>query len=414
MAGRPGLSPGFGEQGYAMNEDRKSFFDGAFGRYLLPGIILQSVLIGGGYATGREIIEFGAKYGSLGWISGLMIFAGFALMAFLTFETARRFRAYDYRTLVTHIVGPFWFLFDILYVLLAVLIIAIMAAATGEILNATVGLNYWVGVILITLVVAVLNFYGEYLIERFETYGTIALFAGFILFGILVISTRFDQITNVFRTLDQSFLPEVGLGSVIWSGIIYVGYNLAVFPAALFTVKRQRNIKETLSAGFIAGVLMTLPWFLTYFSVMGFYPAESVMNAKVPWLQMLTGYGNAVVIVFGIVVGWTLIETATGMIHALNERISHSLIHANRRPLSDAKRGAIALVTLALSMVLAQVGIIDLIATGYTIMGYGMIAVFAVPLIARGFWFIVTGKCADSPALADVATKTDAPATLDA
>lgn len=122
MAGRPGLSPGFGEQGYAMNEDRKSFFDGAFGRYLLPGIILQSVLIGGGYATGREIIEFGAKYGSLGWISGLMIFAGFALMAFLTFETARRFRAYDYRTLVTHIVGPFWFLFDILYVLLAVLI----------------------------------------------------------------------------------------------------------------------------------------------------------------------------------------------------------------------------------------------------------------------------------------------------
>lgn len=397
-----------------MNEDRKSFFDGAFGRYLLPGIILQSVLIGGGYATGREIIEFGAKYGSLGWISGLMILAGFALMAFLTFETARRFRAYDYRTLVAHIVGPFWFLFDILYVLLAVLIIAIMAAATGEILNATLGLNYWVGVILITLVVAILNFYGEHLIERFETYGTVALFAGFILFGILVISTRFDQIANVFQTSDQSLLPEVGLGSVMWSGIIYVGYNLAVFPAALFTVKRQRNIKETLSAGLIAGALMTAPWFLTYFSVMGYYPDESVMNATVPWLQMLTGFGNAVVIVFGIVVGWTLIETATGMIHALNERINQSLVDTNRTPLSDAKRGAIALVTLALSMMLAQVGIIDLIATGYTIMGYGMIAVFAVPLIVKGFWFIFTGKCADSPAEAGVVTSADAPVTLDA
>ena len=30
---------------------KKGFFDGRFGKYLLPGILLQSVLIGGGYAT---------------------------------------------------------------------------------------------------------------------------------------------------------------------------------------------------------------------------------------------------------------------------------------------------------------------------------------------------------------------------
>lgn len=33
---------------------KKGFFDGRFGKYLLPGILLQSVLIGGGYATGRK------------------------------------------------------------------------------------------------------------------------------------------------------------------------------------------------------------------------------------------------------------------------------------------------------------------------------------------------------------------------
>ena len=46
------------------------FFEGGFGRYVLPGVIMQSVLIGGGYATGREIVEYGARLGSLGWISG--------------------------------------------------------------------------------------------------------------------------------------------------------------------------------------------------------------------------------------------------------------------------------------------------------------------------------------------------------
>lgn len=52
-------------------EEKKGFFSGALGRLVLPGIILQSVLIGGGYATGREIVEYGAKFGAMGWLSGL-------------------------------------------------------------------------------------------------------------------------------------------------------------------------------------------------------------------------------------------------------------------------------------------------------------------------------------------------------
>ena len=38
-------------------EKKKGFFEGSFGKFVLPGIILQSVMIGGGYATGREIVE---------------------------------------------------------------------------------------------------------------------------------------------------------------------------------------------------------------------------------------------------------------------------------------------------------------------------------------------------------------------
>ncbi|HLS39290.1 MAG TPA: hypothetical protein VK038_00835 [Ornithinicoccus sp.] len=91
----------------------EGLFNGPYGRLLLPGVILQSVLIGGGYATGREIVEFGAKYGSLGWIAGIAIGIGFALMAFLMFEIARRFQAFDYRTLLQRLIGPLYWLFDI-------------------------------------------------------------------------------------------------------------------------------------------------------------------------------------------------------------------------------------------------------------------------------------------------------------
>src|SRR5699024_11610473 len=75
-------------------------------------VVIQSTLIGGGYATGREVVQYGAGYGALGWITGLTILVGFAIMAFLMFEIARLFRAYDYRSLVKQVLGPFWFLYD--------------------------------------------------------------------------------------------------------------------------------------------------------------------------------------------------------------------------------------------------------------------------------------------------------------
>ncbi|HWM28388.1 MAG TPA: hypothetical protein VNQ14_08010 [Woeseiaceae bacterium] len=368
----------------------ESFFDGHYGQLLLPGVILQSVLIGGGYATGREIVQFGAKYGALGWIAGVWIAVGFGLMGFLTFEVARRFQAFDYRTLLKHLIGPLYWLFDIVYILLAILIIAIMAAATGEILSDTMGFNYWVGVILMIVIVALLNFHGEGLIEKFKSFGTLALYLGYILFATLVISRNWDRMVENLTSGNHSMAPDVSVWAVVWSGILYVGYNLAVYPAALFTVRRQTRLRQTAVAGVVAGLLMTIPWFLTYFALMGFYPDEGVFDAAVPWLEMLTGEAAWVIVIFGIVVGWTLIETATGMIYALVARVDQNLIDANRRPMSRRSDGAIAVVTLVLALLLAQVGIIDLVAKGYTAMGYAMIVVFAVPLLIRGTYLIVT------------------------
>ena len=68
-----------------------------FEQFLLPGIVFQSVLIGGAYATGREIVQYGARFGAVGVWSIVAIFAGFSLMCALAFEFARINGTYDYR-----------------------------------------------------------------------------------------------------------------------------------------------------------------------------------------------------------------------------------------------------------------------------------------------------------------------------
>lgn len=351
-------------------------------RILLPGIILQSVLIGGGFATGREIVEYGGRFGSSGWISGLAIFFGFSILASLTFEACRQWKVYDYKSLLKKLIGRGWIAYEISYLLLGILIIAVMASAAGEILNATLGFNVWIGITLIIVIVGFLNYMGEHFIAQMKTIGTIALFGAYTVFGILVFSNRSTQIVEAFiqsGANDTTGTP--GVLFLIWTGITYVGYNLAVYPATLFTIKQLHSKKESLIAGVVAGLLMTIPWFLTYVAIMAYYPSQEVLGAAVPWLVMLKPFGSNLIIVFGIVVGWTLIETATGIIHAFIGRIDVDVFQKSEKHLAGKHKAIISLIALVAAMLLAQVGIIDLIAKGYSFMAYAMILFYGVPLL---------------------------------
>ena len=46
---------------------------GLLKRYLLPGFIFQSVVIAGGYGTGRELAEFFLPYGPKGGLLAMML-----------------------------------------------------------------------------------------------------------------------------------------------------------------------------------------------------------------------------------------------------------------------------------------------------------------------------------------------------
>jgi len=350
-------------------------------RIFLPGIILQSVLIGGGYATGREIIEYGAKFGANGWISGLIIFTGFSLLSILSIEACRHWQVFDYKSLLKKIVGRGWILYEIAYLLLAILTIAVMASAAGAILNQTLGFPVWAGILLIIVLVGLLNYQGEDFIAKMETVGTIALFAAYFIFTAIVFSDHAGEIYSVFSKCDVTYLPQESVSiSIVWTGILYVGYNMGVYPSAFFTARNLQSKTESVRSGLLAGILMTIPWFLTYLVMMAYYPDKTVLESPVPWLKILEFYHPILVVIFGIVVGWTLVETATGMIHAFISRLETEITQQGKT-LSKVSKALLSTLALIASLVLAQVGIIDLVARGYRIMAYVMIAVYGLPLL---------------------------------
>ncbi|NIP58600.1 MAG: hypothetical protein GWM92_09940, partial [Gemmatimonadetes bacterium] len=334
--GRPGGAPAQAVAGAFEDPLIRRIGAGWFGRLLLPGIILQSVLIGGGYATGREIVAYGAKFGAAGWLAIVAIFLGFGVTAFFTFEVARIHRAFDYKTFIKLLIGKGWPAFDLLYASMTVVVIAVMASAAANILQDTLGVPPLAGTAGIVVAVGVLTYHGAAVIEAFKSVGTGLLYGAYLLFAGLVLGARWDRVQEVFATADTSYLPEVTTAAVLGTGIVYVGYNLACYPTTLFTLHRHTTRRESAIGALIAGLLMTVPFALSYLALLAFYPDPEIMGAPVPWLPMLRSVGGPVILgVFGIVMGWTLLETSVGMIHAILDRIDKDLETLDTGPLAD-------------------------------------------------------------------------------
>ncbi len=373
---------------------------GRYAKYLLPGVVFQSTLIAGGYASGREIVEFGGRFGPLGWWSILVIVLGFVLLCGLSFEFARVVKAYDYGNFMRALLGPGRWLFDVLFVVMAVLVIAIVSAATGEIAEDSLGVPFLPAVIVVIVAVGALIFGGARLIEGFKSVGTTVYYIAFITFSAIVL-TQFGP--EVADTLDAGEQLGETTGGALLSGAQYVSYNLVILPAVFFTLHRQTSRTETFTSGAVAGLLGTIPFVLTFLCLMAFYPDPSVLEAEVPWLAMLTQVGGPVLVgAYALVVVYTLVESATGLIHAIRDRVDAGLSAMGRQPLSSAQAGIITVVVLAAAVALAQVGIIDLVAAGYGTMAYFFFALYALPLLTIGVYRIVKHPSrAHEPAMAE-------------
>ena len=351
-----------------------------FRRLLLPGFVFQSVVIAGGYGTGRELAEFFLTEGPWGGVLAMgLSTALWSLVCAVTFELARISGALDYRTFFKGLLGPGWVAYEVAYLVFMLLVLAVIAAAAGALLQETFQLPYWVGVVGIMIVVGGLVFAGTGLIEGVMAGWSIVLYgAYFVLFAWCL--ARFGPETRAaFRT------PLEGLG---WgtAGVRYAAYNVALIPPLLFSVRHLKARKETLVAGLLAGPIAMIPGILFYFAMVGQYPA--ILDRPVPANYLLELLGSRTFqIVFQIVLLGTLIETGTGLIHGMNERIAH-VFKERGQEMPALARPALALGFLSAGTLLAGVGLVDLIARGYGTLTWVFLLVYVLPVLTLGVWKI--------------------------
>ena len=352
-----------------------------FQKYLLPGFVFQSMVIAGGYGTGRELVEFFLNFGPGGgllamWLVSTVIWSA---VGAVTFELARLTKTYEYRSFSRVLLGPVWWLYEICYLFMMIIVLSVIAAAAGSIVEEVFSLPNFVGVVMMMASVGFLVLRGTALVEKFLSFWSLVLYVVYVVFFAACFVSFGDDIVATLGAF------EVKSG---WfrGGIEYAAYNVGILPAVLFTVRHQQHRKEALTAGVLVGPIAIIPGFFFYMAMTGLYP--QVLSRTVPSVLLLDRVGShALLLTFQVMLLGTLVETGTGLIHAFNERLSRSF-EERRTHLPPGMRPVVAVALLALATLLAQAGLKELISTGYRVSTYGFWAVYLLPVLTLGVWKI--------------------------
>ncbi len=350
--------------------------------YVVPAAVFISVVMGGGYGTGREVVEFFTRYGLLGGLFGIGVSAClFSLVLAATYEFARVFQVYDYRSFFGKLIGPFWICFEILYLLLFLLVLGVVGSAASTLLEQEFGISGVFGMGAVLGLVIVLVYFGRQAVEKVLTWWSIGMYGVFIAYFVAVISN--DGVV-LSKALSASGVEPGWLQG----GVLYAMYNLAIAPVLLFSTRAIASRKEAAMSGLVTGVVVMIPATLFHLSYAVGYP--EVLDKPVPNYWMMSEYTNPLLLaIFLLALLGTLVETGAGLVQGLIERIEVVLKPNAGESLGHFPRAVIAIFALGVGGLLGTFGIVSLVASGYSALSVGFAMVYIIPICTLGIVKIV-------------------------
>ena len=349
--------------------------------FFLPAAIFQSVIIGGGYATGREIVEYITNNNPTGGLVSLAVITiTFSILMSTSFVFAKTFEKSDYRGFLIALLGRFWLAYEVCFLLLLIIIIAVVCSAASQTIFNTFGISPSYTLLSTVILIVGFSFLGRTFIEKSLSCWTVV-----ILLSALAFFFAPGSHNNIHKTLNSSV--EIHALTSIKSGFLFALYNSALIPVLIYSVNYIPNTKIAAYSGIFTGIMGALPAFLLHFSLMGDFPEITGIDVPVYWkldqLSLISAKYIYVAALFG-----TLILTAVGILRGVSDRINGWLVEKNREPLNKKYECLLTGSIILSSLMLSQIGIIALVSKGYGLLGWAFFFIFTVPLVSVGIYKI--------------------------
>ncbi|MHC0038635.1 YkvI family membrane protein [Pseudoneobacillus sp. C159] len=216
--------------------------------------VYVGTVVGAGFATGREIVEFFSRFGFFGFISILMsgyllIFLGSKLM-----RTAAMINATSYQEFNEYLFGkPLGRIINFIMLFMLLGVGAVMLSGAGAIFDEQLGISKVIGIVItivLSLLVMVVGVKGIFAVNTF----VVPLMISFS-FILMILSIKLPHFFDSFLYIPFS---EDGWKTVL-APFSYTAFNLGLSQAVLVPIATEVNDDITIKwGGILGGTALTL------------------------------------------------------------------------------------------------------------------------------------------------------------
>ena len=368
--------------------------------YLSLALVWFTTHFGGGFASGRQVVEYFFGYGPVSILLPILSQGILALVFYAAWKYAFDNKAFNYKVWTDSFFSPvekvMSNVYEVLYNTTLITATAVAFATGGATMTTVFGTSYMLNTGLIASALLLLTIFGAKFVRR-----TASVIAAVIVIGMFVIYVPniIAGLPSITANLTQNTTVATGSGTfmdAVMTTLKYAGFQAVVMGAYIAhsnAIVNERDIKKAAITGFVLNSLMLV---MTVLGLLIFLN-DGILTDSVPTLTVVTnGVGAAwMVPLVSVMIILGAVSTGVNLIYGISNRIILYISRNDTSEVSKKKERPMSIVISSIYVLvtwsIAQFGLIPLVARGYGTIGYISIFALIIPIIVK-FYLVDKSK----------------------
>lgn len=331
-----------------MRRSRRLFYNGF--RIAMAYI---GTVVGAGFATGQEILQFFTRYGYPSFWAILISILLFIAVGRSIMFYGRKLNAKSYGSVTDHIFGKAASFVNLYLGVTFILICGAMFAGAGALFEEHWGIPYLIGAFitaLLTLLVTLLGVRGIFTVNSI-------IVPCLIVFNLFVLTHVISK--GYQPVVASSQISSREMFALFRTGVTYASFNLVLSIGVLAPMGGEIRDKAALTLGSIlGGGLLGLLLAMGNYALLCFIP--EVFHREIPQMVVIGQMGSFFISVYGLVIWAEIFTTAVGNLFAI-----HTVVREKYRAVSVLPAVAATLIGL----IICLLGFSNIVSWFYPILG---------------------------------------------
>ncbi|WP_249870083.1 YkvI family membrane protein [Oceanobacillus saliphilus] len=327
-------------------------------RSLKIGSAFIGVIVGAGFASGQEVLQYFTSFGLMGIFGAIIATALFTYVGMVLVWLGSSSQTTSHKDVIYKISGKYLgIVIDAILIFTLFGVGVVMIAGAGSNLNQQFGMPHIVGASILTILIILI---GMLKVDRVVS--IIGSVTPILIFFVIIISLYSLLTIDGSLTVLDSIAKEQTSTLPNWfvSGINYVSFNTAVGASmAILMGSAETNRKTAAVGGLIGGLGLGILILLSNLAI--FAKIEEVGNLEMPMLGIVNNISPFLGLLMSLVLFAMIFNTALSMFFSFTARIAES---------GSPKFKVLFIITMIAAYAASFLGFTDLVAYFYPLIGY--------------------------------------------